>query len=97
MVETKTRDAGAAVASPESRWRFQLDNHLGSATLELDTTGNVISYEEYHPYGSTGYKALRKAGKSVDEARSAVQDTDRYFDQLGVNPSTPMRTARDRR
>jgi len=57
MVETKTREGGAALATAATRWRFQLDNHLGSATLELDPAGNVISYEEYHPYGSTAFSA----------------------------------------
>ena len=56
MVETKTVDAdvpGTLVIVP--RTRYQFDNHLGTATLELDETGLVISYEEYHPYGTTAY------------------------------------------
>ncbi|MEM9678914.1 MAG: SpvB/TcaC N-terminal domain-containing protein, partial [Bacteroidota bacterium] len=40
--------------------RFQFNNHLGSAHLELDDNGAVISYEEYHPYGTTAYKAINK-------------------------------------
>jgi RHS repeat-associated protein len=39
--------------------RFQYDNHLGSACLELDTAGLIISYEEYHPFGTTSYRAGR--------------------------------------
>src|SRR4051812_11662703 len=34
-------------------WRFQLSNLIESAVMELDAQGRVISYEEYHPYGST--------------------------------------------
>jgi hypothetical protein len=30
--------------------RYQYDNHLGSASLELDASANIISYEEYHPF-----------------------------------------------
>lgn len=47
--------------------RYQLHNHLGSASLELDGTGNakVISYEEYHPYGTTAYQAKNAAIKSA--------------------------------
>ena len=30
--------------------RYQYDNHLGSACLELDDRANIITYEEYHPY-----------------------------------------------
>jgi RHS repeat-associated protein len=44
---------------PAQLIRYQLDNHLGSAVLELDGTpnANVVSYEEYHPYGTTAYRA----------------------------------------
>ena len=47
--------------------RYQLHNHLGSASLELDGTSDakVISYEEYHPYGTTAYQSKNAAIKSV--------------------------------
>jgi RHS repeat-associated protein len=47
--------------------RYQLHNHLGSATLELDGTSdaNVISYEEYHPFGTTAYQATNSAIRSA--------------------------------
>jgi len=32
--------------------RYQFGNHLGSASLELDVMGQIISYEEYFPYGA---------------------------------------------
>jgi len=79
LVETKTIDidAGGAFAVV-SRFRFQLDNHLGSASLEVDESGLVIGYEEYHPYGTTAYasgrsgvevsgKRYRYTGKERDE------------------------------
>jgi RHS repeat-associated protein len=47
--------------SPEQTVRYQLHNHLGSAALELDDAAQVISYEEYHPYGTTAFQA-RNAG-----------------------------------
>jgi len=59
LVETKTIDAGEEVAEPEAVIRFQLNNHLGSSSLELDEGALVISYEEYYPYGSTSYHAVR--------------------------------------
>jgi RHS repeat-associated protein len=43
--------------------RYQFDNHLGTAYLELAPTGAVITYEEYYPFGSTSYQA----GRSVAE------------------------------
>jgi RHS repeat-associated protein len=59
MVETKTIDASAAPgAVPATVDRYQFDNHLGSAVLELDGQAAIISYEEYYPYGSTAYQAV---------------------------------------
>jgi uncharacterized protein RhaS with RHS repeats len=79
LVETKTVDVDAVgVFTPVPRTRFQLDNHLGSASLEVDESGLVIGYEEYHPYGTTAYasgrsgvevsgKRYRYTGKERDE------------------------------
>lgn len=44
--------------------RYQFDNHLGSACLELDADAAILTYEEYYPYGSTSYQS----GRSVAEA-----------------------------
>lgn len=60
LVETRTQGNDAA---PQQLIRYQFGNHLGSASLELDTTGELISYEEYYPYGCTSYQA----GRSVAE------------------------------
>lgn len=49
--------------------RYQMQNHLGSGVLELggNLQAEVISYEEYHPYGTTAYqirnKTIKAAGK----------------------------------
>lgn len=47
--------------------RYQLHNHLGSASLELDGSpdAKLISYEEYHPFGTTAYQTNNAAVKSV--------------------------------
>ncbi len=55
MVETSTVGGGAAGAP---RVRYQLGNHLGSAGVEVDDGGRIISYEEYHPYGTSAYRAM---------------------------------------
>jgi RHS repeat-associated protein len=64
LVETKTLDEGDGVNSPTDLnvplIRYQLNNHLGSACVEIDSEGEVISYEEYHPYGSTSYRAAKQ-------------------------------------
>ncbi|XYH97110.1 RHS repeat domain-containing protein [Sorangium sp. So ce1128] len=67
LVEIKTVDtSGPFTVNP--RVRYQLDNHLGSASLELDEDGAVISYEEYHPLGSSAYRATG-AGVEVSTKR----------------------------
>ncbi|HMY19121.1 MAG TPA: hypothetical protein PKA58_22500 [Polyangium sp.] len=61
MVETKTVDSSGPIANGLPRIRFQCSNHLGSVNLELDEFGAVISYEEYHPYGTSAYRATNGA------------------------------------
>src|SRR5690606_7530242 len=84
MVETET------TGSATPRWRFQLDNHLGSSTIELDLVGAVISYEEYHPYGTTAFhvadgnaqvsaKRYRYTGKERDEETGLYYHGARYY------------------
>jgi len=51
--------------------RYQYDNHLGSASLELDDQAKVISYEEYFPYGASSYS-------TIDAAREAPAKRYRY-------------------
>ena len=70
--------------------RYQYDNHLGSASLELDNTGNIISYEEYHPFGTTSYRSGRTetetsqkrykyVGKERDEETGLYYYGARYY------------------
>ncbi len=40
-------------------FRYQYSNHLGSASLELDEQAEIISYEEYHPYGTSSYRLMK--------------------------------------
>jgi hypothetical protein len=63
LVETLTVDNGSKIANPVSVQRYQLGNNIESATLELDENAQVISYEEYYPYGDTSYQA----GKNIAE------------------------------
>jgi RHS repeat-associated protein len=78
------------VASPKLLTRYQLGNHLGSAVLELDGGAQVISYEEYYPYGSTAYQAVRSGvevspkryrytGKERDEETGFSYHGARYY------------------
>ena len=64
MVETPSN---VADGSEKQLVRYQLHNHLGSCALELDGTldAKVISYEEYHPFGTTAYQTKNKDIKSA--------------------------------
>lgn len=44
--------------------RYQLKNHLGSIALELDDHTQLISYEEYSPYGNTTFQFCTQSGRS---------------------------------
>ena len=59
LVETKTIDVASPLTPHPSLVRYQFGNHLGAASLELDDTGQLISYEEYHPYGTTSFQAVQ--------------------------------------
>lgn len=45
--------------------RYQLSNHLNTVSLEMDDNGETITYEEYHPFGTTSYQAVDKDNKDV--------------------------------
>lgn len=63
LVETQTIDKSGAIAFPNPALRYQIANHLGSASLEFDPAGGLISYEEYSPYGNTTYQVGRSAAE----------------------------------
>jgi RHS repeat-associated protein len=75
LIETRTVSDGAD-AAPRQLVRFQHVNHLGSTTLELDEAARVISYEEYHPYGSTAYQAARNATETPKRYRYTGKERD---------------------
>jgi RHS repeat-associated protein len=90
LVDTKTRADGDAVADPSPIVRYQIDNHLGSATLELSDDADIISYEEYHPYGTSSYRSdegdaevsarrYRYTGKERDEETGLYYHGARYY------------------
>jgi insecticidal toxin complex protein TccC len=39
--------------------RYEMDDHLGSAVLELDSQARLMSREGYYPYGGTAWRAAR--------------------------------------
>ena len=63
LVESRTIVNGNEADEPTMVQRYQLPNHLESACLELDAHGGLISYEEYHPYGTSAYQAMNTAAE----------------------------------
>lgn len=71
-------------------FRFQLDNHLGSVTLEMSEKAKLISYEEYFAYGGTAIvsgtnatevklKTYRYSGKERDNSTGLYYYGHRYY------------------
>ncbi len=74
LVETRTQ--GNEPGVPARLIRYQFSNHLGSASLELDDQAQVISYEEYTPYGSTSYQAVRSQTEAAKRYRYTGKERD---------------------
>ncbi|MGU9642613.1 RHS repeat-associated core domain-containing protein [Salmonella enterica subsp. houtenae serovar 16:z4,z23:-] len=65
----------ASINNDQVRW--SVDDSSGAASLELDAQGQIISHEEYYPFGGTAvwaarseleasYKVIRYSGKERD-------------------------------
>ena len=78
LIETKTVDVSVLVTTlPVTGTRYQFGNHLGSASLELDEQADIISYEEYQPYGTSSYQAGRSAAEvSLKRYRYTAMEKD---------------------
>ncbi|HEY4063111.1 MAG TPA: SpvB/TcaC N-terminal domain-containing protein [Puia sp.] len=70
--------------------RWQLDNLLGSVSMEVDNDAQLISYEEYFPYGGTAIiaganekevdpKDYRYCGKECDDNTGLYYYGARYY------------------
>lgn len=78
VMDDKRRVAIVACRDEVIAVRYQFDNHLGSACLELDESAAVITYEEYFPFGSTSYQAGRSAAEtSLKRYRFTGKERDR--------------------
>jgi RHS repeat-associated protein len=74
LVETRTQ--GNEPGVPAQLVRYQFGNHLGSASLELDDQAQIVSYEEYTPYGSTSYQAVRSQTETPKRYRYTGKERD---------------------
>lgn len=90
LIETKTAEDDEPIVDPANIARYQYSNHLGTASLELDDDAEVISYEEFHPYGTSSYSAANSAievspkryrytGQERDEETGLAYHGARYF------------------
>jgi RHS repeat-associated protein len=59
VLKTNRRHANGASYKTDPVFRYQYNNHLGSACLELDHQAEITFFEEYHPYGTSAYRAAK--------------------------------------
>jgi RHS repeat-associated protein len=59
VIMTDRRHAGGTPFRTQPILRYQYGNHLGSVALELDEAARIISYEEFHPYGTSAYRLMQ--------------------------------------
>jgi len=76
LVETRTLPRTPDPDDPLQLIRYQFGNHLGSASLELDKQAQIISYEEYAPYGSSTYQAVRSQTETAKRYRYTGKERD---------------------
>jgi RHS repeat-associated protein len=89
LVESRRVDTDGSDGAPGRVIRMQLSEHLGSCSLEIDENAQIFSYEEYAPFGSTTYQAVRNrletpkryrfTGKERDEETGFYYHQERYY------------------
>lgn len=92
VVHHWTRDPRRREAEEEGarRFRYQLTNNIGSVAMEVDAQAQLISYEEFYPYGGTAFtaganaaevrlKEYRYSGKEQDAATGLYYYGMRYY------------------
>ena len=89
LVERRT--AGSDAGS-DRLVAYQYGNALGSALLELDESSAILSYEEYHPYGSTALQSvstLRRTPSKRYEFTAKERDNETGFYYHGSRYMAP--------
>jgi RHS repeat-associated protein len=89
LVDVLISDETIVESPSEPFVSYQLRDHLGSISLELDGSGSVVSYEEYTAHGNSSYfakvgkrklpKRWRFAGKERDEGTGLYYFGRRYY------------------
>jgi RHS repeat-associated protein len=74
-IDTQNSDPANPLGVPLVRYEYT--TALGSATLQTDATGQPVSYEEYHPWGTSAYRSLRSgADASLKRYRFTRKERD---------------------
>ncbi|MQT73630.1 RHS repeat-associated core domain-containing protein [Pseudomonas helleri] len=61
--------------------RYSVNDHLGSSTLELDQSGEVLSQESYYPYGGTAWWAAKSA---LEASNKVIRYSGKERDATGL-------------
>ncbi|WMJ75333.1 RHS repeat-associated core domain-containing protein [Cytophagaceae bacterium ABcell3] len=79
--------------------KYNLEDHLGSSCIQVDSNGTLVSREEYTPFGETsfgsyGKKRYRFCGKEKDEESGLYYYGMRYYNAwtcrfVSVDPLAP--------
>lgn len=87
VTQDKLGRESTSQTSPD--FRFLLEDNLGSVSLELNDSGEWISYEEYFPYGGCAFqtgnnvsqvdKEYRYSGKELDTRSGLYYYGSRYY------------------
>lgn len=92
IIETKTLDTDDRTDLDVPLVRYQHSNQLGSILLELNDTAEVITHEEYFPFGSTSMllqsAAIRAAAKRYRYA-NREKDAENGFYYYGARYYAP--------
>jgi RHS repeat-associated protein len=91
-IDNKTIDTTGGDGTVRNTYypRYQYGTHLGSSAYELDDSAGIISYEEYHPFGTTSFQTMdpnndvplkryRYTGKERDEESGLYYHEARYY------------------
>jgi RHS repeat-associated protein len=78
------RRSGDALGDQRPDKLHALDDHLGSAAAQTDAGGQLVSREEYYPFGETSFGSTQKqryrfCGKELDEESGLCYYGMRYY------------------
>lgn len=76
LIEMRTFDTAGNDPAPARLIRYQIGNHLGSSSMELDENALIVSYEEYSPYGSSTYQGVRSQTETPKRYRYTAKEHD---------------------